>query len=121
MNLVIRGAVLFITFLIFAISASAQKKKSSPRKKTDNTQLVDPFIGTQGKGHTYPGAVLPYGMVQLNPVTRTSGVAYQYADTVVYGFSTALSHTTDSTEQNEILFMPTTGTPRLNLEERPSV
>ncbi|HRC67009.1 MAG TPA: hypothetical protein PK976_03625, partial [Bacteroidales bacterium] len=34
---------------------------------------VDPFIGTAGHGHTYPGATLPFGMVQLSPQTRLEG------------------------------------------------
>ena len=39
----------------------------------DLTQYVDPFIGTGGHGHTFPGATLPFGMVQLSPDTRLSG------------------------------------------------
>ena len=35
----------------------------------DVTQWVDPFIGTGGDGHTFPGAVVPFGMVQLSPDT----------------------------------------------------
>ena len=34
---------------------------------------VDPFIGTGGHGHTYPGATVPFGMVQLSPDTRLEG------------------------------------------------
>ena len=37
------------------------------------TEFVNPFIGTGGHGHTYPGAVLPFGMVQLSPDTRLNG------------------------------------------------
>ena len=39
----------------------------------DLTKWVNPFIGTGGHGHTYPGASLPFGMVQLSPDTRLSG------------------------------------------------
>ena len=37
------------------------------------SSAVDPFIGTGGEGHTFPGAVAPFGMVQLSPDTETSG------------------------------------------------
>lgn len=42
-------------------------------QKNDYTQYVNPFIGTGGHGHTFPGATLPYGMVQLSPDTRVNG------------------------------------------------
>ena len=38
--------------------------------KNDLTQYVDPFIGTGGHGHTFPGATVPFGMVQISPDTR---------------------------------------------------
>jgi putative alpha-1,2-mannosidase len=57
----------------------------------DLTQYVDPFIGTGGHGHTFPGATMPFGMVQLSPDTRLSGwdgcSGYHYSDNVIYGFS----------------------------------
>lgn len=52
---------------------------------------VNPFIGTGGHGHTFPGATLPFGMVQLSPDTRMEGWdgcgGYHYSDSVIYGFS----------------------------------
>jgi predicted alpha-1,2-mannosidase len=54
-------------------------------------QFVNPFIGTGGHGHTYPGATVPFGMVQLSPDNGTSGwdwcSGYNYSDTVIAGFS----------------------------------
>ena len=55
--------------------------------------FVNPFVGTGGHGHTFPGAVYPFGMIQLSPDTRPlpgdwdgcSG--YHYSDTLIYGFS----------------------------------
>ncbi|MEO6148987.1 MAG: glycoside hydrolase domain-containing protein [Mucilaginibacter sp.] len=106
--------VLFIAaLLLFIIPASAQKKK-------DNTPLVNVFIGTEGKGHTYPGAVLPYGMVQLSPISRLSGTAYQFTDTLVYGFSHNRVNTADNNEESSLLFMPTTGEPKLNTADNSS-
>ena len=52
---------------------------------------VNPFIGTGGHGHTYPGAASPFGMVQLSPDSRLEGWdgcgAYHYSDSVIYGFN----------------------------------
>ena len=42
--------------------------------KTGYIHLVNPFIGTGGHGHTYPGVSLPFGMVQLSPDTRTDSI-----------------------------------------------
>jgi len=55
------------------------------------TKYVDPFIGTGGHGHTYPGATVPFGMVQLSPDNGTQGwdwcSGYHYSDSVIAGFS----------------------------------
>ncbi|MDB4927219.1 GH92 family glycosyl hydrolase [Mucilaginibacter sp.] len=101
--------VLLLVTFGFVVSASAQKKK-------DYTQFVDPFIGTGGHGHTYPGAVLPFGMVQLSPDTRLDGwdgcSGYHYTDSVVYGFSHTHLSGTGIPDYCDILFMPTTGIPQ---------
>ncbi|WDF53669.1 GH92 family glycosyl hydrolase [Mucilaginibacter sp. KACC 22063] len=87
------------------------------QKKIDHTPLVNPFIGTGGHGHTYPGAVVPFGMVQLSPDTRLEGwdgsSGYHYTDTVVYGFSHTHLSGTGIPDYCDILFMPTTGEPKL--------
>lgn len=53
--------------------------------------FVNPFIGTGGHGHTYPGATMPFGMVQLSPDNGTQGwdwcSGYNYSDSVIQGFS----------------------------------
>jgi putative alpha-1,2-mannosidase len=110
MRLPIRIILLSFVILIFALSASAQRKK-------DYTPLVNPFIGTGGHGHTYPGAVVPFGMVQLSPDTRLTGwdgcSGYYYTDTVVYGFSHTHLSGTGIADYCDVLFMPTTGEPQL--------
>src|ERR1700744_4254522 len=89
---------------------------SFAQKKYDYTKLVNPFIGTGGHGHTYPGAVVPFGMVQLSPDTRLEGwdgcSGYYYTDTVVYGFSHTHLSGTGIADYCDILFMPTTGQPQ---------
>ena len=78
---------------------------------------VDPFIGTGGHGHTYPGAAWPFGMVQLSPDTRLDGWdgcgGYHYSDRVIYGFSHTHLSGTGVSDYGDVLMMPTTG--KINL------
>ena len=57
----------------------------------DPLSFVNPFIGTGGHGHTFPGPVVPFGGVQVGPDTRPEGWdgcgGYHYSDSVIYGFS----------------------------------
>lgn len=79
------------------------------------TQYVNPFIGTGGHGHTYPGAVLPHGMVQLSPDTRLEGWdgcgGYHYSDSYIYGFTHTHLTGTGCSDYGDILLMPMPGTP----------
>lgn len=74
---------------------------------------VDPFIGTGGHGHTYPGATVPFGMVQVSPDTRLDGWdgcgGYHITDDVVYGFSHTHLQGTGVSDYGDVLFMPTVG------------
>ncbi len=83
------------------------------QRKANYTDFVDPFIGTGGHGHTYPGASVPFGMVQLSPDTRLTGwdgcSAYHYSDSIVYGFSHTHLSGTGCSDYADILFMPTVG------------
>lgn len=77
-------------------------------------QYVNPFIGTGGHGHTFPGATLPYGMVQLSPDTRIDGSwdgcsGYHYSDSVIYGFSHTHLNGTGVSDYGDIMMMPTMG------------
>ncbi len=57
------------------------------------TQYVNPFVGTDAHGHTFPGACAPFGMVQLSPDTRPRAgdwdgcSGYHYSDSLIFGFS----------------------------------
>jgi predicted alpha-1,2-mannosidase len=81
----------------------------------DYTKYVNPFIGTGGHGHTYPGAVLPHGMVQLSPDTRLSGWdgcgGYHYSDSFIYGFTHTHLSGTGCSDYGDILLMPMGGEP----------
>lgn len=80
----------------------------------DYTKFVDPFIGTGGHGHTYPGATVPFGMVQLSPDTRIDGSwdgcgGYHYSDSVIYGFSHTHLSGTGCSDYGDIMLMPMMG------------
>ncbi|MBN2513590.1 MAG: GH92 family glycosyl hydrolase [Sedimentisphaerales bacterium] len=74
---------------------------------------VNPLIGTGGHGHTYPGACVPFGMVQLSPDTGTDGwdwcSGYHYSDRSIMGFSHTHLDGTGCADLGDFLFMPTTG------------
>ena len=79
----------------------------------DLTRYVNPFVGTGGHGHTFPGAIVPFGMVQLSPDTRLTGwdgcSGYHYSDSVVYGFSHTHLSGTGISDYGDILLMPAVG------------
>jgi predicted alpha-1,2-mannosidase len=89
--------------LLFAAPVFAQQ---------DLTRYVNPFIGTAGHGHTFPGATMPFGMVQLSPDTRLTGwdgcSGYHYSDSIIYGFSHTHLSGTGISDYGDILLMPTT-------------
>src|SRR5690606_22209827 len=93
------------------------------------TSYVNPFIGTQRMGHTFPGATVPFGMVQLSPDTDTvqfvkAGkynpdvynycAGYQYTDKTIVGFSHTHFSGTGHSDLGDFLIMPTTGDLKLN-------
>jgi predicted alpha-1,2-mannosidase len=77
---------------------------------------VRPLVGTQGEGNTYPGAVAPFGMMQLSPDTEQwlweTASGYEYADSSIIGFSLTHLSGTGIPDLGDILFMPMVGTPR---------
>ena len=80
---------------------------------------VNPMIGTGGHGHTFPGATMPFGMVQLSPDTRIDGSwdgcsGYHYSDNVIYGFSHTHLNGTGVSDFGDIMLMPTMGEPKLD-------
>lgn len=104
--------VSIVIALMLAIPAMSQplKRSSSGESKME---LVNPFIGTGGHGHTFPGATVPYGMVQLSPDTRLNGwdacAGYHSSDQAILGFSHTHLSGTGIGDYGDILFMPTTG------------
>jgi len=74
------------------------------------TPFVNPFIGTGGHGHTYPGPSLPFGMIQPGPDTRLTGwdscAGYHYSDTKIIGFSHTHLSGTGIPDYGDVLLMP---------------
>ncbi len=97
-------SLLIATFLFLACS------KPQPKEPYD---YINPFIGTGGHGHTYPGATVPFGMVQLSPDTRKDSwdgcSGYHYSDSIIFGFSHTHLSGTGVGDYGDIRFMPTVG------------
>ena len=79
-----------------------------PAPAVDPTSLVNPFIGTQNFGNTFPGASAPFGMVQLSPDTGGQG-GYDYQQDSIYGFSLTHLSGVGCGVMGEVPIMPTTG------------
>lgn len=88
-------------------------------KTRSYTDHVNVFLGTGGHGHTFPGATLPHGMVQLSPDTRLSGwdacSGYHYSDSSIIGFSHTHLNGVGIGDYGDILFMPFTGEKSLKM------
>ncbi|RXG19931.1 putative alpha-1,2-mannosidase [Leeuwenhoekiella polynyae] len=102
---------IFLLGLITLFSCKENQEPSSNEKEDLNlTAFVDPFIGTGGHGHTYPGATVPFGMVQVSPDNGRNGwdwcSGYHYSDSIVSGFSNLHLSGTGIGDLADILFMP---------------
>lgn len=90
---------------------------AGPLASRQFTKHVNPLVGTDGHGHTFPGAAVPFGMVQLSPDTRVEGwdacAGYHYSDSSILGFSHTHLSGTGIADYGDILLMPTVGS--LNL------
>jgi predicted alpha-1,2-mannosidase len=84
---------------------------------------VNPMIGTDAHGHVYPGATVPFGMVQLSPDTRDNGwdgtSGYHYFDSSILGFSHNHLTGTGCGDLGNIMFMPTVGELKLVPGDKP--
>ncbi|WP_224996288.1 GH92 family glycosyl hydrolase [Cesiribacter sp. SM1] len=126
-----RKSLLSAVLISLFLPAFGQKNPSA-----DLVQYVNPLIGTAKMGHTYPGATVPFGMVQLSPDTDTIPYAvngkynpdvykycagYQYDDPTIVGFSHTHFSGTGHSDLGDFLIMPTTGKLQLNpgTEEKP--
>ena len=101
---------LYMLLLASGIGLFSCAEQDLPKEYTDS---VNVFIGTGGHGHTFPGATLPHGMVQLSPDTRLFGwdacSGYYYDDTSIMGFTHTHLSGTGIGDYGDILFMPVVG------------
>jgi predicted alpha-1,2-mannosidase len=102
-------------FLVLAVLASIATVSIAQTRLVD---FVNPFIGTGGHGHTYPGATLPFGMVQVGPDNGTNGwdwsSGYNYIDTFISGFSHTHLSGTGIGDMCDISVLPVVGKPDTN-------
>ena len=113
------GATLLVLAATVATASLAPSSAmaASPAANEAAYAAVNPFIGTGGEGHTYPGATIPYGMVQLSPDTRIQSrkngygwaAGYRYDDSTIVGFSHTHFSGTGHSDLGDLLLMPTTG------------
>lgn len=106
-------------FLLFLMACAREKvtdpcnEKYQGKSFTRLTDYVNPFIGTGGHGHTFPGATVPFGMVQLSPDTRLTGwdgcSGYHYSDSIIFGFSHTHLSGTGCSDYGDILVVPQVG------------
>ena len=105
--------MIIVTSLVFMVNlfSYAQDK---PARLVD---YVNPFIGTGGTGHTFPGATLPHGMVQLSPDTRVDGwescAGYYYPDKEILGFTHTHLSGTGVPDLGDILILPISNKPNI--------
>ncbi len=104
--LALSGKILLVLCSFFCVMDSAAQPKNY-------AEIVNPFIGTGGHGHTYPGASMPFGMMQLSPDTRLEGWdgcgGYHYSDSLIYGFSHTHLSGTGIPDYCDVLLMPFAG------------
>jgi predicted alpha-1,2-mannosidase len=119
--------LLGVLVLVLSTNNIVGQKKAG--EKRNLIQYVDPMIGTAKMGHTYPGATVPFGSVQLSPETDTIAYSlngkyngevykycagYQYEDKTIVGFSHTHFSGTGHSDLGDFLIMPTTGKLQLN-------
>jgi predicted alpha-1,2-mannosidase len=117
----------FVLLLLISMASCSDFSKDS--QSSSFIEYVNPFIGTQRMGHTFPGATVPFGMVQLSPDTDTIAyelnggynkrvydycAGYQYDDPTIVGFSHTHFSGTGHSDLGDFLIMPTTGKLQLN-------
>ena len=98
--------VIFTAVLIYFPSCN----KKSDFKIEAKSEFVNPLIGTDFHGHTFPGATMPFGMIQLSPDTRLDGwdgcSGFHYSDSIIYGFSHTHLSGTGCLDYGDILLLP---------------
>ncbi|MCG6956131.1 MAG: GH92 family glycosyl hydrolase [Gemmatimonadetes bacterium] len=119
-----RRAASYAALITVAALASCAPPDHPPAlERGPLTQWVNPFIGTGGHGHTYPGATVPFGMVQVSPDNGRAGwdwsSGYHWSDSVLTGFSHTHLSGTGIGDLLDILVMPVAGPVDLSVDTLP--
>ena len=118
--------LLFVVYNSLLLSQVKEIQKAADRahqffhkqsnKRVLPNKYVNPFVGTGGHGHTFPGACAPFGMIQVSPDTRFDGwdgcSGYHYSDSIIHGFSHTHLSGTGVSDYGDLLIMPEIGKPR---------
>lgn len=95
---------------LLAMGAPALAEPEAPTPPPPPSHYVDPFIGTDGTGHTFPGPSRPFGMIQPGPDNAATGweytSGYQYRAAQILGFSHTRASGTGIPELGDVLLMP---------------
>jgi predicted alpha-1,2-mannosidase len=101
---------IFMVVLMVVLGCKNTSKTPEAAAEKDYTQFVNPLIGTDGTGHTFPGPSMPFGLVQPGPDNTNVGwnhtSGYQYQDTALMGFSQTRLNGTGINELGDVLLMP---------------
>ena len=85
----------------------------SPEVERSYTSYVNPFIGNADNGHTFPGACVPFGLIQTSPETGFTSwrycSGYNFEDSIIWGFSQTHLNGTGCMDLGDLLVMPVTG------------
>ena len=110
-----------LIYLLFTFFLLHCKNPKDPLVQVGLTSFVNPFIGTDGPGNTYPGATVPFGMVQLSPDIGIPGwdriAGYFYQDSIISGFSHTHLTGTGAGDMLDILVMPTNSKSNKRIKE----
>ncbi|WP_055702018.1 GH92 family glycosyl hydrolase [Streptomyces silaceus] len=102
------GTVAAVAALLGGGPALPSAQADAPRSAGRLTDLVNPFIGTENEGNTYPGAAVPFGMVQFSPDTGHN-TGYDHSDTHIRGFSAVHLSGVGCGLGGDLPVLPTTG------------
>jgi predicted alpha-1,2-mannosidase len=118
-----------VILALMLFGSCAVREEEAGGSRPDLARFVNPFVGTKNMGHTYPGATVPFGMVQLSPETAFEPMfledgsynrdtyrycsGYQYGDSTIIGFSHTHFSGTGHSDLGDFLVMPAIGELRL--------
>ena len=120
---------MLLRLVVLAVTSCCLEAQVLSQEDVSLVRLVNPFIGTSGMGHTFPGACAPFGAVQLSPDTDTIPhnvdgnyqadvyaycAGYRYDDPTIVGFSHTHLSGTGHSDLGDLLIMPQTGALQLN-------